>query len=125
MISGIDPDQWSQLLERANAGELSLSPEVGKDLDKVCDDHIDRLNTVLALTDNISRITGFGDFPSGKILEKKFSETASGTDRSLDAVVKQHIDAVETAKEVVAKAIANFVAQDQDRASQLTQVTPE
>ncbi|MEU0500233.1 hypothetical protein [Nocardia sp. NPDC005998] len=125
MISGIDPDEWTRLLDQANAGELSLDPEVGKDLDKVCDDQIDRLNTILLGVRRISNMSGFGTFNSGKILEKKFSETASGTDRSLDTVIMQHIDAVETAKEVVAKAIANFVAQDQYHASQLTQVTPE
>ncbi|MGW4773853.1 hypothetical protein ACWEO2_38180 [Nocardia sp. NPDC004278] len=125
MINGIDPAEWTRLLDRAKVGELSLDPEVGKDLDKVCDDQIDRLNRVLERMEFISQINGFGTFNSGKILEKKFSETASGTDRSLDTVIKQHIDAVNTTKEVVAKAIANFVAQDQDRASQFAQVNPE
>ncbi|MFI6776030.1 hypothetical protein [Nocardia sp. NPDC050412] len=125
MINGVDPDQWKRLLDRANAGELSLDPEVGKGLDKVCDDHLDRLNTALDNIRFISRVTGFGTFNSGQILEKKFSETASGTERSLDTVIKQHIDSVETVKQVVAQAIANFVAQDQARASQFEQVTPE
>ncbi|MFI7664523.1 hypothetical protein [Nocardia sp. NPDC049526] len=125
MINGIDPGEWKRLLDQANTGELSLDPEVGKDLDKVCDDQIDRLNTVLDKVGNIGLITGFGDFNSGKILEKKFSETAAGTDRSLDTVINQHIETVETMKQVVAQAIANFVAQDQDRASQFAQVTPE
>ncbi|MEV2225146.1 hypothetical protein AB0E01_35510 [Nocardia vinacea] len=125
MIDGIDPSEWTRLLVRANAGDLSLDPEVGNGLDKVCDDQIDRLNTVLEKIDRISNITGFGTFNSGKILEKKFSETASGTDRSLSTVIEQHIDAIKNLKQVVAKAIANFVAQDQDRASQFAQVTPE
>ncbi|MEV4239614.1 hypothetical protein AB0J47_31035 [Nocardia sp. NPDC049737] len=124
MISGIDPSEWKRLLDSANAGELSIDPEVGKGLDQVCDDHIDRLRTVLEKIDVISRVTGFGTFDSSQILEKKFSETASGTDRSLDTVIKQHIDSVETVKQVVAQAIANFVAQDQHRAYQFGQVTP-
>lgn len=125
MINGVDPNEWKQLLGRANAGELSLDPEVGKNLDKVCDDQIDRLNAVLDRINDVRNVTGFGTFDSGKILEKKFSETASGTDRSLDVVVKQHIDSIDTVKQVVAKAIANFVAQDQDHASQFEQVNPE
>ncbi|WP_433758346.1 hypothetical protein [Nocardia sp. CA-135398] len=125
MINGIDPSEWTRLLDKANAGELSLDPEVGKGLDKVCDDQIDRLNTVLTMIGRIDRITGFGNFNSGTILEKKFSETASGTDRSLDTVIMQHIDSVSTVKQVVAQATANFVAQDQYRASQFEQVTPE
>lgn len=125
MINGVDPDEWKRLLNQANAGELLLDPEVGKGLDKVCDDQIDRLNTVLDKIGVIGDISGFGTFNSGKILEKKFSETAAGTDRSLEVVVKQHIDAIETVKEVVAKAITNFTALDQDRATQFQQVTPE
>ncbi|MGQ4601612.1 hypothetical protein [Nocardia sp. R6R-6] len=125
MISGVDPNTWKRLLDSANGGELSLDPEVGKGLDKVCDDHLDRLNSILEKVRFINQITGFGTFNSGKILEKKFSETASGADRSLDTVIKQHIDAVETMKQVVAQAIANFIAQDQYRASQFQQVTPE
>ncbi|MGY4100305.1 hypothetical protein ACW2Q0_12235 [Nocardia sp. R16R-3T] len=122
---GVDPDEWKRLLDRANVGELSLDPEVGKGLDKVCDDHLDQLNTVLDNIWFISRVTGFGSFNSGQILEKKFSETASGTERSLDTVIKQHIDSVEAAKQVVAQAIANFAAQDQHNAYQFAQVTPE
>ena len=125
MINGVDPGEWKRLLDSANGGELSLDPEVGRGLDKVCDDQIDRLNAVLEKIDVISRITGFGDFNSSKTLETKFSETASGTDRSLDTVIKQHIESVKNVKQVVAQAIANFVAQDQARASQFAQVTPQ
>ncbi len=125
MINGVDPNEWTRLLDKANAGELLLDPEVGKGLDKVCDEHIDRLNTALEKTGTIADISGFGSFNSGQILQKKFAETASGTDRSLDTVIKQHIESVNTVKQVVAKAIANFVAQDQYHASQFAQVTPK
>ncbi|MBF6330495.1 hypothetical protein [Nocardia transvalensis] len=113
MKLGVDPNEWKRLLDQANAGALSLDPEVGKGLDKVCDDHIEKLQDVIFLIRGITRITGFGAFDSGRTLENKFSLTASGTERSLDTVIKQHIDAVQTMKEVVAKAIANFVAQDE------------
>lgn len=120
MILGVDPKQWNQLLTQANAGELSLDPEVGRDLDRVCDDHIARLEDVFATVERVSRISGFGTFDSSKTLEDKFSLTASGGDRALDTVLRQHIEAVQTAKEVVAKAIANFVAQDENSGAQIT-----
>ncbi|MEU4416152.1 hypothetical protein [Nocardia salmonicida] len=113
MVLGIDPNQWSQLLTKADAGELALDPEVGRDLDRVCDDHISRLEEVFLSVERVGRISGFGTFESSAALEKKFSLTASGGDRALDTVLRQHIEAVQTAKEVVAKAIANFVAQDE------------
>lgn len=113
MPLGVNPTEWSQLLAQAEAGELSLDPEVGKDLDRVCDDHLDNLEEILGKIGTVNFISGFGTFNSGITLEKKFSLTASGGDRALDIVIQQHIDSVMTAKEVVAKAIANFVAQDE------------
>lgn len=120
MVLGIDPNQWSQLLTQADAGELALDPEVGRDLDRVCDDHISRLEEVFLSVERVGRISGFGTFDSSAILEKKFSLTASGGDRALDTVLRQHIEAVQTAKEVVAKAIANFVAQDEATGAEIS-----
>ncbi|NKX90177.1 hypothetical protein [Nocardia coubleae] len=120
MVLGIDPAQWSQLKSQADAGQLMLDPEVGRDLDRVCDDHISRLEEVFLMVGRVERITGFGSFDSSAILEKKFSLTASGGDRALDTVLRQHIEVVQTAKEVVAKAIANFVAQDQAAGDQIS-----
>ncbi|MFD6392030.1 hypothetical protein [Nocardia sp. NPDC060259] len=120
MHFSVDPAQWNQLLVQANAGELSLDPEVGRDLDRTCDDHLDRLEEIYAQVDQIRNISGFGSFDSSKALERKFSLTASGGDRALDDVLRKHIETVQTAKEVVAKAIANFVAQDQSTGAHIT-----
>ncbi|MGS2809695.1 hypothetical protein [Nocardia sp. MW-W600-9] len=120
MHFNVDPAQWNQLLVQAEAGQLALDPEIGKDLDRVCDDHLDRLEEVFEQVAIVGAISGFGDFNSGKALERKFSLTASGGDRALDEVLKQHIAAVQTAKEVVAKAIANFIAQDGTLATEIS-----
>ncbi|MGW6424997.1 hypothetical protein ACWF82_20180 [Nocardia sp. NPDC055053] len=120
MHFSVDPAQWNQLLVQANAGELSLDPEIGRDLDRTCDDHLDRLEEIYAQVDQVRNISGFGTFNSSQALERKFSLTASGGDRALDDVLRKHIETVQTAKEVVAKAIANFVAQDQSTGAQIT-----
>ncbi|MFD3510305.1 hypothetical protein [Nocardia sp. NPDC058666] len=119
MLLSIDPGEWNRLLVQAEAGQLSLDPETGKDLDRVCDDHLDRLEEVFAQVLQVRNISGFGSFNSSLTLERKFSLTASGGDRPLDEVLKKHIEAVKTAKEVVAKAIANFVAQDEAAAARI------
>lgn len=124
-MDGIDPGEWKTLLDKANSGELYLDPETGKGLDKVCDDHIDELGDVLLSSRDLHLITGFGNFDSGKILEKKFSMLATGDDRSLDKIIQQHIDSVKTAKEVVAKAIANYVALDDEHRQQIERLTPQ
>ncbi|KAF0845773.1 hypothetical protein [Nocardia caishijiensis] len=120
MLLSIDPNEWNQLLAQAESGQLSLDPEIGKGLDQACDYHLDRLEEIYAQVDQIRNITGFGSFNSSQTLERKFSMTASGGDRPLDEVLKKHIEVVQTAKEVVAKAIANFVAQDQAAGDQIS-----
>jgi|GEM_PF-2645439 len=124
-MDGVDPNQWKQLLDKANSGELYLDPETGKGLDNVCDDHIHELSDALFASQRVTQITGFGNFNSSQILEKKFSALATGDDRSLDKVIQQHIDIVNTAKEVVAKAIANYVALDDEHRQQIERLTPQ
>jgi hypothetical protein len=123
-MDGINSAEWQTLLKSANSGELYLDPETGKGLDKVCDDHLDKLQDALQVTRGLRLVAGFGNFNSGKILQKKFSDLAQGTDRSMDAVLKQHIDAVNIAKQVVAKAIANYVALDEEHRKQIERLTP-
>ncbi|MFD6400290.1 hypothetical protein [Nocardia sp. NPDC060249] len=120
MVLGIDPAQWSRLLGQAEAGQLLLDPTTGKDLDRVCDDHLDRLEEVYEMVESVRRVGGFGSFDSSKILENKFSLTAAGGERALDTVIRQHIETVKTAKEVVAKAIANFVTQDEATGAEIS-----
>ncbi|WP_328407030.1 hypothetical protein [Nocardia sp. NBC_00403] len=122
MEFGVDPAEWRTVLDLANAGEISLDPEVGKGLDKICDDYLDRLGNILEIVGTVQHVTGFGPFPSSLALEEKFKLKATGTDQSIDTVLQQHIDTVKMAKEVVAKAISNFVEIDQTRADQLTGV---
>ncbi|MFQ6328368.1 hypothetical protein ACLMAL_19790 [Nocardia sp. CWNU-33] len=120
MEFGVDPAEWRRVLDLANAGEISLAPEVGKGLDKVCDDYLTQLGDISQIVDGVRVLSGFGPFPSSKALEEKFSLKAAGTDQSIDAVLLQHIETVKMAKEAVAKAISNFVEIDQARADQFT-----
>jgi hypothetical protein len=120
MEFGVDPAEWRKVLDQANAGEVSLHPDVGKGLDVACDDYLDRLDTILKLVDTAKLVTGFGPFPSSKALEEKFALKATGTDQSIDTVLQQHIETVKLAKEAVAKAISNFTELDQTRADQFT-----
>jgi hypothetical protein len=124
MLDGIDPKKAQQLLDSANAGELFLDPETGKGLDKVCDNHVHTLAKVLVTNQQVEQVTGFGGFSSGQVLEKKFSALATGNDRSLDIIIRQHIQAVNTMKEVVAKAIANYVALDEEQRQRIDKMTP-
>jgi hypothetical protein len=115
---GVDPTEWRKVLDLANAGEISLDPEIGKGLDKVCDDYLARLGDISEIADGAKVISGFGPFPSSKALEEKFSLKATGTDQSIDTLLHQHIETVKLMKEAVAKAISNFAEVDQSSADE-------
>lgn len=124
MQPGTDPTQWRKLLDQANSGQLRLDPEVGKGLDQVCDNYLAQLGTALRMTASVKDVSGFGPFPSGQALQEKFRLKASGSEQSLEAVLKQHIDSVQIAKQVVAKAISNFVESDQRASDQISGTAP-
>lgn len=121
MQSGVDPAEWRRLLDHANAGELALDPEIGKGLDQVCDNYLDRLDVLLSAVSGVKDITGFGTFGSGQVLQQRFRLKASGSDQSMEVALQQHIDAVKVAKQVVAKAISNFVEADHQHGAQITE----
>lgn len=120
MVAGVDPDAWRKLLGQANSGQLSLDPEIGQGLSKVCDEYLNSLNDIMKTTGRLKYLGGFGSFQSGIDLEQKFKTKAFGTDRSIDAILQQHMDVVKTAKEVVAKAISNFTEVERQNAARIT-----
>ncbi|WP_280302875.1 hypothetical protein [Nocardia neocaledoniensis] len=117
-VPQIDPSEWKRLESQAAAGSLRINPDVGRSLAQVCDTHLDNLEKLLADVSYIEKVTGFGTFNSSAILEKKFSLTAVGGDRSLDETLRKHVEAVTAAKAAVLQAIANFEAQDTYNAGQ-------
>ncbi|PXX59876.1 hypothetical protein DFR70_111263 [Nocardia tenerifensis] len=112
MESAAGQSNWRQLLDRANAGELKLSPEVGKDLDAKCEAYLDDLDGIRDSTRQIQQLSGFGGMPSGPILERKFSLKGRDGDTSLQGSLETHIEEVLLMRQVFAKAIENYHAVD-------------
>lgn len=119
-LGGVDPNQWRQLLDQANSGELTLDKNVGTGLDLVCRNYLDKLDLIFNKIQQVTDIEGFGTFPSGLALREKFAFKATGTDQSLDAVLKEHIETVKLIQQVVAKSIANLTETDQNTGQQVT-----
>lgn len=124
-VMGASHQEWQHLLDHANAGELSMDPSVGEGLDRVCADYLRKLESVLEYVPSISHIVGFGSLPSGEALRDKFEKKATGTDQSLDAVVRKHIDTVQLIRQVVAKSLANAREVDESTSQQITNTGPE
>ncbi|MGX1772341.1 hypothetical protein ACWIGW_09515 [Nocardia brasiliensis] len=111
---------WRALLDAANAGELILDENVGAGLAQDCDRNIENLQDILRSTRTVEVVTGFGGFPSGQILEQKFTTKGSTGPDAIKNRIKEHIDEITLMKEVFAKAMANYRSVDQSRADQLT-----
>lgn len=114
--------EWQKLLGQANAGELSLSPEVGKNLDAQCQAYLDGLDDVRDLRLQVDHVTGFGTMPSGPILEQKFSQKAVGGNTSVEGSLQSHLEEVQLMRQVFAKAIANYQAVDESNRQKLTDI---
>lgn len=124
-IMGADPKQWRQLLDSANAGELTLDPAVGEGLDKVCDTYLAHLEEIYEASLDVAVVDGFGPFPSGQALKEKFSLKGSGTPQSIDAILREHIETVKLIKQVVAKSIVNAQAVDESTGQAITKTGPD
>nr|WP_081514138.1 hypothetical protein [Nocardia donostiensis] len=122
---GADPQEWRRLLDHANAGELTLDPDVGNGLDKVCTDYLDHLDELLKTALTVREVDGFGPFPSGQALKEKFSQKGSGTPQSIDAILLEHIETVKLIRQVVAKSIANAQAVDESTGQAITNIGPD
>ncbi|MFC8046231.1 hypothetical protein [Nocardia sp. NPDC057353] len=116
--------EWQSVLAAAEAGQVSLDPAVGRDLDRICDNYVTRLSELYQNLRSIAFLEGFGGFPSSEVLQQKFAQKAMGSDRSLEVVLLQHIDAVKLAKQAVAKAIQNFTEQDIASGDRISGTTP-
>ncbi len=111
--------KWQALLDSANAGELRLAPDVGNGLAQDCDRNIDNLEAILRTARDVAVISGFGGFPSGMVLEEKFTLKGSTGEDSIQNRIKEHIDEVMLMKQVFAKAIENYHSLDQSNADNL------
>ncbi|WP_405161693.1 hypothetical protein OG203_36040 [Nocardia sp. NBC_01499] len=113
---------WQKLLDSANAGELQLSPDVGKDLDAKCQTYLDDLDDIRKSTFRVRTVAGFGAMPSGPILEHKFQQKATGGDTSIDTSIQTHIEEVQLMRQVFAKAIANYQAVDESNSQKIAAI---
>ncbi|MFI6998981.1 hypothetical protein [Nocardia sp. NPDC050175] len=113
MESAAQQSDWRQLLDRANAGELRLSPDVGKDLDAKCVAYLDDLDGIRDTSREVQNVSGFGGMPSGPILERKFSLKGKDGETSLQSSLETHIDEVKLMRQVFAQAMANYSGVDE------------
>ncbi|CCF65564.1 conserved protein of unknown function [Nocardia cyriacigeorgica GUH-2] len=74
----------------------------------------------MALTAATQNVSGFGQFKMADVLVKKFLAQATGEDRSIEAVIREHIQVVTDMREVFALSFKRITGQDIENTATIT-----
>jgi hypothetical protein len=108
--------EWAGL---AAQGGLLLDPAIGGELRAAADDLLVVFADAQSRLRPLASLQGFGGFATGRALQRKFEQKASGTGGSLDAVLAGHAATVREMQTALAASIARAIAQDHSAAVQL------
>ena len=116
---------WQALAVAADQGQLYLNPEAARACSAACDDYIHKLLDHQRKARVLANTSGWGDFNSGKELQRIFSKKAVGGANNMLDVLQSHIDVVEEMKVVFGKFFAATEAADDANASDLQSQGPK
>ncbi|WP_338890629.1 hypothetical protein [Rhodococcus sovatensis] len=126
MTSPVEPSTyWQALAVAADHGNLYLNPEAAKACTSACDNYILKLKEHQQSARDLANISGWGDFDSGKALQRIFSEKAAGGANNMVDVLQSHIDVVEEMKVVFGKFFSATEAADDTNAADLQSHGPK
>lgn len=97
------PTYWQSLAHAADQGHLYLNADAAAACSKACDGYIEKLIDHQNYARELGNARGWGDFASGKQLQKIIADKAVGGENNLVDVLQSHIDVVEEMKIVFAK----------------------
>ncbi|MFF0817559.1 hypothetical protein ACFYVR_20685 [Rhodococcus sp. NPDC003318] len=111
---------WTELAQAVDSGQLWLAQGVAQQCARHCSDLSRKLVEIQHRARSLSQVDGFGTFPSGIALAKKFSDKASGGVYSMDRALADHIAEVERMREVFVKIDAMYRDADDSGAQLIT-----
>ncbi|MCA1190407.1 MULTISPECIES: hypothetical protein [unclassified Saccharopolyspora] len=79
--------QW--INQQVGAGKLALDPEVAERAAKRVEEEVRALAKLLRRTDQITRLTGLGDYPDGQQLAQRFKDKAQHPDSGAIPLVNE------------------------------------
>lgn len=116
---------WGSLAVAADEGHLYLNPAAAEACSAACDAYIVKLLDHQNKAKELARVKGWGDFDSGRQLQKIFSEKAVGGDNNMVDVLQSHIDVVEEMKVVFSKFFSVTQAIDEANAAHVQAQGPK
>ncbi len=109
--------QW--INSQVGAGKLALDPEAAEKAAKRCEDEIRALARVMRDADQITRVSGLGNYPDGKDLTQRFVDKASANGTGAVDLVRQLQDELKKQAEAFRAAAKDYRATDEQNADDL------
>ena len=115
---------WQELNAQADAGTITIPADVAKQCDAACVTYIAHLRQMKRDARGLTEVKDWGDLPSAQALRDKFLRLATGTDRSLDIILQQHIDVIESMRMLFRRYFDETADTDDLTSSNITALTP-
>jgi len=116
---------WEDLNAQADAGTITIPPDVAAKCDAACAAYLVHLAKMQAQATQLTEVKSWGDLKSAQDLQGKFMRLATGTDRSLDIILQQHIDVIESMRMLFRRYFDETEATDDRTSANITALAPE
>ena len=124
-----DPQQnilthWQELNAQADAGIITIPTDVAAKCDAACVAYLAHLGRMQRNALAIDITTPWGSLKSAQDLQARFGRLVTGTDRSLDVILQQHIEVIESMRMLFRRYFDETAATDDLTSSSITALAP-
>ncbi|MDI9928851.1 hypothetical protein QM588_00415 [Rhodococcus sp. IEGM 1354] len=116
---------WQGLNALAEAGTLTIPADVAAKCDAACDVYLAHLEKMQADARKLSETKSWGDMKSAQDLQRRFARLATGKDTSLDVILQQHIDVIDSMRTLFRRYFEDTAEVDSRTAATIAAPTPE
>lgn len=124
----VKPDllaQWQDMNQQADAGALTIPADVAAKCDAACVTYLAHLKKMQVDSLALTEVEDWGNLPSAQALRGKFLRLATGKDTSLDVILQQHIDVIESMRMLFRRYFDETEATDTQTSANVTALAPE
>ncbi|WP_032378853.1 hypothetical protein [Rhodococcoides fascians] len=115
---------WQDLNAQADAGTITIPADVAAKCDAACVTYLAHLQKMQAQATQLGEFQDWGNFKSAQDLQGKFMRLATGTERSLDVILQQHIDVIESMRMLFRRYFDETLDTDAQTSANITALTP-
>ncbi|MEW2016312.1 hypothetical protein [Rhodococcus sp. NPDC076796] len=115
---------WRDLNAQADEGTVAIPADVAAKCDAACVTYLAHLEKMQIDALALAEAKDWGDLKSAQDLRDRFLRKATGTDRSLDKILQQHIDVIESMRMLFRRYFDETEATDTQTAANITALTP-